>query len=333
MTAKTKYSRSTWKKKQLQQSMNTPRLGNSACSLCADRSIPQNLNAHVSDSQTCADVHLQLALLRYDNAMCSVGQQQYQEVCCPKKESNHVLRSSLGFLAGIFLVGFFVKKLSASQRSGRASRDDDSNGSKKGKDLLMTHQSISSSSGSGSNSSNVGSHRSKGSSELEMPTASYQNMDSLAMMTMKRSTTNPSRSQSRSRPQSRSRSRGRPDGRATSRPKSRPRARSQSRTMIMAEALSRGDSIKRSSSRVAPDSRHRSVSRGRNDQNLSRSRSKSRDRRRAHQDRAPSNREDQYKHHYRSTGLIVEYNINPYHQHEEVEVSSGAGLILPTQVV
>lgn len=316
MTAKTKYSRSTWKKKQLQQSMNTPHFGNNSCSLCADRSIPQDLNAHVSDLQTCADVHLQLALLRYDNAMCSVGQAQYQELCCTKKGSKHVLKSSLGFLAGIFLVGYILRKLSTKPKNGRKNRDD--NGNKASADgLPMTHQSSSGSSGSGS------SNKSKGSSELESPTTTYQNMDNLAATMIQ--INSQSRSHSKGRPQSRSRSRGRPQ----SHPQSHSRDRSQSRSRTLTGSLSRSDNIKRSSSRIASDSHQRSVSRGKLTQNRSRSRSKSRDR------RPPPKKADGVEHDHRDwpTGHVIAYDINPYHRHEEVEVSRDAGPILPTQLV
>ncbi|KAG7369023.1 hypothetical protein IV203_031766 [Nitzschia inconspicua] len=311
--------------------MNTPHLGNKACSLCTDRSIPQNLNAHVSVSQTCADVHLQLALLRYDNAMCSVGQEQYQEICCPKKRSGHVLKSTVGFLAGLFIVGYLIKRLSSKGNDSRANRSIESNASSnRGKVLPMTHENSSSSRSGKSNSS--GSSRSKGSSDLEMPTTAYHNMDIVPTI-MARSTIQKSRSQSRSRPQSRSRSRGRHDVRSAS----RPRAQSRSRSRALRASPSHTDSNKRSSSRVRSNSRQRSVSRGKGSRNRSRSRSKSRDRRRHQPHSASSNREEFERTYenpgYVNPGYVVEFNVNPYQRHDEVEVSSNIGPIAPTQLV
>jgi hypothetical protein len=320
MTAKTKYSRSTWKKKQLQSNMNIPRLGNSACSLCVDRSIPQYLNAHVSDYQTCADVHLQLALLRYDNAMCAVGQQKYQEICCTtKKESKNALKLklSLGILAAVFLVGCILRRFVAKQKNSKQSRDEYVN---KGNGLPMTHQSSSASS-TGS-STCIKSH---GSSELELPTTMYHNMDSVIL------TVNRTNSRSCSRSKSRSRSRGRP----RTRPSSRSRERPQSRTRTCGdESLSRSDSTSRSRATSETNKFPWSMSRGKQTsaQNRSRNRSKSRDRRREKTKKNPSYREE-YNHQFQPTGHVIEYNINPYHRHEEVEVSSDAGPILPTQLV
>jgi hypothetical protein len=62
----------------------------------------------------------------------------------------------------------------------------------------------------------------------------------------------------------------------------------------------------------------------------SRSRSKSRDRR-----RMPSQQQhcSQRGHSQPPMAYVTSYNPNPYRRHEEVEVSSDAGPILPTQLV
>jgi preprotein translocase subunit SecG len=315
MTAKTKYSRSTWKKKQLQSSMNIPRFGSGSCSLCLDRSIPQYLNTHVSDSQTCADVHLQLALLRSDNAMCAVGQKKYQEICCGKKRSKNVLKPSLGFLAAIFLVGCIVRRLAAKRENRKENRDDNVS---KDIPLPMTQKGSSMTESDSWNKSNL--------SEVEMPTTAYQNMDNV-VLTMNR-TNSRSCSRSKSRSQNRSRSRGR----SQSRPHSRRREQPQSHVRTIAES----DSIKQASrSRVTSEStnRSRSLSRGKQwSQDRSRGRSKSRDR----QHENPNHRESlraEYNYQFRSTGHVVENTCNPYNRHEEVQVSGDAGHLLPTQLV
>lgn len=292
MAAKKKYSRSTWKKKQLQQNMNTPKLGSTGCSLCASGAIPEDLNAHVSEYQTCADVHLQLALLRYDNAMCAVGQEQYRELCCTTKSSKTAQKTSLAFIAGVALVVYILKRILSSQKHRVREHDDSSD---KGDNLPMTHQRSSSSSSSSRNK------RSK-SSSIELPIATYHTMEDVTMIMR---STSQSRSRSRSRPQSRSGSRGRPQ--------SRPRERSQSRSRALAE------------SRVTSSIKSESISRGKMQQRTrSHSRSKSRDR------KAQQPHSDQY---IPPPVHVINYNSNAYQRHEEVEVSSDIGPILPTQLV
>jgi len=101
----------TWRKHtNVETNTGTPRLGSKGCSLCYDRSIPEYLNAHVNESQTCADIHLQLAMLRYDNAMCAVGQDKYQELCCAKVTELGG-KSMLGLVAGVVVAGFFLSKI------------------------------------------------------------------------------------------------------------------------------------------------------------------------------------------------------------------------------
>jgi len=83
-------------------------LRDNGCSLCSDGSNPNNLSYHVNDGQTCADVHLQLSMLRYDNAMCSLGQQKYAELCCAG--SSGFFYSRWGFVMGAAVVGFFLTR-------------------------------------------------------------------------------------------------------------------------------------------------------------------------------------------------------------------------------
>jgi hypothetical protein len=220
MPAKTKYSRSSWQKNQLRTSMNVPNLSESGCSLCYDRSIPTNLNAHVSDYQTCADVHLQLALLRYNNALCAVGQEQYQDLCCPQTKKAAAVKTTVGFMVGAILVAFlarkvFVKNCSSGKRrkvkerdgSSTVIGDDDSAGS-----IPTTTQTTDTRGGSSSIS--------RGKVELEMPTSRYMKMEELHAPPIK-----PSRSKLNN---SRSRSRGRshPKSATGERSSSRPRSRS-----------------------------------------------------------------------------------------------------------
>jgi hypothetical protein len=316
----TRYSRSTWKKNQLRQSMSVPNLGNSGCSLCYDRSIPSNLNAHVSDSQTCADVHLQLALLRYNNALCAVGQAQYQDTCCPqKKKSPAGLRTTGGFLVGAILVAVLVRKMLTSFAStdkrrrskergcGDEGSDDDSDGSLRA-----------------SKSSESDGGRSTG--ELEMPTSRYQRMEDPNVPIRK----------TRSRNSSRSRSSGKP----RSRPRSVPPPPTASSTSSRPRSRSRGDRSS-VSDRIHASSRtpSRSSSRGRTSRPRSRSRSKSTDRRKASSDH-------HHRHHERGTvphrDQQYEWHrpLPPQFQHghhsEDVEVASqleGPDLIIPTQLL
>jgi hypothetical protein len=94
----------------------TPQLGSKGCSLCEDRAIPANLNAHVTDSQTCADIHLQLAMLRYDNAMCSTGQSKYRELCCTAEASSGGIMTALAFMVGALVTGVILKKIISNKK-------------------------------------------------------------------------------------------------------------------------------------------------------------------------------------------------------------------------
>jgi hypothetical protein len=293
MPAKTKYSRSTWYKKQLQQNMNTPHLGNNACSLCSDGSIPPDLNVHVTDSQTCADVHLQLALLRYNNDLCAVGQEKYGDICCPKK-TQIKMKSTLGVTIGAIFIGYVLKRIITRRRNRRLGKDSDDDGNG---DVLPVTRTSSQSSGS----------------ELEIPKTIYKKMADDDYDSKPRST-----SRSHSRPRSRARSRAREEQRSQS--------RSRSSGVATVDTSSRSSSTRRSrkgTGSILSRGKSRSQSRPRSQ---SRSRSKSRTRERS-----------RGQHHERPQSYIpnvmMKNNNNQYYRHEEVEVSSATGPILPTQLV
>jgi hypothetical protein len=303
---KSSRSSSTRYKNQLQQSMNVPNMGNTGCSLCYDRSIPTNLNAHVSERQTCADVHLQLALLRYDNALCAVGQAQYQDTCCPRKRKAPGLKTTAGVMVGAILVAFFFRKIASSTASrknrrvkerGAAGRDDDSDESLPGP-------------------KSAGCHGSMSSAELEMPTSRYIEMEEPVAPINKSSSNSNSRSRSRGRPHSR------PGPSASgvvssSRPPSRSRG-------------DRGVSDRKHNSRHPP----RSSSRGKLGLPRSRSRSKSRERRRVAEQHYQERGSRQRDQHQRLRPLPLAFQDEDHS--EDVEVASQAGgpdLIIPTQLV
>lgn len=239
MTAKTKYKRSTWKKQQLQQNMNSPHLGNKACHLCSDGSNTSNLNQHVSDSQTCADVHVQLALLRYDNAMCAVGQANYQEICCPPPDSSKVaLKSSLTLMVGAVILALCFRKLlfSGNKKRRRVRDEDDAIGSRNSMGGTDKEY-IDVESGSGRHlRRHHNQHRPPVlhvadrpvTAELEMPISHYERMEDLEV----------TRSISLSgKPKGRSRSTARAYSRSQSRPRSRSRSRSRARSRSQSRAV------------------------------------------------------------------------------------------------
>jgi len=280
----TKYSRKTRNKNTLSASMNTPRLGSNACSLCAERSIPENLNAHVNDDQTCADVHLQLSMLRYDNAMCAVGQEKYRDLCCTAKNSSD-FKSALGFMIGAVVAGAFLKKI-VSRRKRRARQENEYDS-----DAVPGTVSFSSrSSGSSSRSGRI---------DLEMPSSHYMKMDeSENFKKIKSPKTNrgkkdryPSRPRDRldriqSSPHSRGRhsSRTRDRSRSRSRPRVKPEAYRSNRDRPMSRSRARSISRPRdlpknsSSNRDRSGCRSRPRSRGRPRDQLERDYSSSRDR-------------------------------------------------------
>jgi len=316
---KTNYSRRTWSKNTQSATTSTPRLGNNGCPLCSDMSIPENLNAHVNDGQTCADVHLQLAMLRYDNAMCAVGQEKYQELCCMAKSSGG-FKSTLGFMIGAVFAGFFIKKVVSSKK--RRIREE-----MKIYDNKEVPGTVSFSSRSSRNSSR------SGTTDLEMPSSCYVNMDKQKPNTKMNSPRSnrgkkgrhPSRSRDRSRvendnnnhldrtrPSSRSRggrnnnrsrdrsmSRSRPrenletNRSSRDRPMSRSRARSRSQLRDMSEKTHSNRDRPMSRSRARSNSRPRNISettRSSRDRPMSRSRAQSRSRPRERSDNHSRNR-------------------------------------------
>lgn len=261
MTAETKYSRSTWNKNTLSANLNTPRTGSKGCSLCADRSIPANLNAHVTDSQTCADVHLQLAMLRYDNAMCATGQEQYQELCCTI-ESAGGFKTAVAFMVGALVTGFILKKIVSSksrrieQEQGGVGKCDD--------DLPGTV--------SFNSRSSPGISPDSRTSEVEMPSSCYHKMKD-PQTKFKSNRPHSSRLRDSSRPVSHSKSRARDImPQLHSRDKN---VRDQSRNRPTSRSRPRDIRDSRSISRTRDKSRPRDI---RNNRTVSRTRDRSRPR-------------------------------------------------------
>ena len=301
MPAKTRYKRSTWKKQQLQQNMNTPHLGNKACRLCPSGSGDQsstNLNAHVSDSQTCADIHLQLSLLRYDNAMCSVGQEQYGEICCtepPSSSSSPLSLKSSVFVVGAVIVALCLRnkfqqrarrtKSDSSTSSSSSSSDNESKKQKRRqKQDQHHHQQQQQHPGCPHMYVPNANHRYHHEQQrpnrhqqqmiagdddgLELPTA-YRRMEDVNGIVAIPSPIVPTRSRSRSRPKSRSRSRPKSRSRTAARHgDERPTAASSYERMEegiveVSRPKSRPKSRTRSRSRSRPKSRPRGAERGR----------------------------------------------------------------------
>lgn len=264
--------------------MSTPRLGNKGCPLCSDRSIPENLNTHVNDSQTCADVHLQLAMLRYDNAMCAVGQEKYQELCCAANTTDG-FTSMMPVMIGVAVAGLFLKKIFSS-RKRRIKQESDGYYSE---DLPGTVSFSSRSSRSSRNSSR------NGTIDLEMPSSGYVNMDQPMSKSRNKSPRSnrgrqgrhPSRSRDVSRfeleqnnrldkTRSSSRSRG---GRNESRARNRSMSRSRPREMNETKRSSRDRPTSRSRARSRSRPRDMSeTTRSNRDRPTSRSRAHSRGR-------------------------------------------------------
>jgi len=369
--AKTKYSRSTWNKNTLSANLNTPRTGSKGCSLCADRSIPANLNAHVTDSQTCADVHLQLAMLRYDNAMCATGQEQYQELCC-MVESPGGFKTALAFMVGALATGFILKKI-VSSKSRRIEQEQED--VEECNDDLPGTVSFNSRS---SRSSHGNSHDSR-TSEVEMPSSCYHKMEDPKTKfksnrphgSRLRGSSRPvSRSKSRARdimpqPQSKDRnerhqsrnrpaSRDRPRDIRDSRPVSRTRDRSRPRDIRDNRPVPRTRDRSRPRD-IMPEhhSRDRSQSRGRNQRSQSRSHPRdiviqhhSKDSRpitsqnrtvssRSPRDRSRSRGRNQSRDRSRGSGGRSQSRTKSRSQLHEVETGSGSddAIMLPTQLV
>lgn len=128
MPENTKYSRATRNKNQLRQTMSTPRYGVNACSLCDRGRLPDDLSFKVSKYKTCADVHLELALLKPDASTCIAGQAQYREICCAQSSNisdllPSIKKPTMAIAFGLFLFWVFTKRVS--RRVKQHSTDDD----------------------------------------------------------------------------------------------------------------------------------------------------------------------------------------------------------------
>ena len=113
MGGNTRYSRDTWSKNQLRDSVsNAPQYGNKACNLCEYAKVPDDLFFKVSKYKTCGDVHLELSLIKPSQATCQAGQDAYRDMCCPKSFLGTVTKTKpvLSVAVGLFLFWFFAKK-------------------------------------------------------------------------------------------------------------------------------------------------------------------------------------------------------------------------------
>jgi len=139
MGAKTKYSRDTWSKNQLRDSIsNTPKYGTKACNLCEYGSVPSDLSFKVSRYKTCGDVYLELSLINPSQATCQAGQDAYRDECCRKSFMEKVSLSKpkplVSVAIGLFLFWIFTKK---ARRVSCATirRDDDDESANKCNDM------------------------------------------------------------------------------------------------------------------------------------------------------------------------------------------------------
>jgi len=355
----TTYSRQTWSRETSQSNMNTPRLGSKGCPLCYDRSIPANLNAHVNESQTCADVHLQLAMLRYDNAMCAVGQEKYQSLCCTKQVERNA-SSVLGVVAGVVVAGLFLKRIFAIRKRRRV---EEMKGLENRIELPRTE----------SLSTRTRSSQSDGerNGTADMETSWYVKMEEMKAKAT-RSPRHPSRvrdrpgvgyvtnsnrldqnrpsSKSRARSRSRSASRSRPESTRSikSKPMINSRARSRSRSRNMPEtSLSTRDNRLRSLSRPRETSentthtssgRSRPTENSRSNRTASRSRARSRSRPRtkldsthSSRDRSMSRSRAKSRSRARSRSRAAEKGRRS--EFQEVSLYNNDGPVLPSQVV
>ena len=113
MGGNTRYSRDTWSKNQLRDSVsNAPQYGNKACNLCEYAKVPDDLFFKVSKYKTCGDVHLELSLIKPSQATCQAGQDAYRDMCCPKSFLGNVTKTKpvLSVAVSLFLFWFFAKK-------------------------------------------------------------------------------------------------------------------------------------------------------------------------------------------------------------------------------
>ena len=244
-------------------------LRDNGCSLCSDGSNPNNLSYHVNDGQTCADVHLQLSMLRYDNAMCSLGQQKYAELCCAG--SSGFFYSRWGFVMGAAVVGFFLTRGFYRRRRRLRNEsyvDEELPGavSFSSKSSRISTQAISDEVEMASSYVNMKHARHKSRSK-NRPIFEQSHGDFIKTRSSSRSRGGGNESRCRDRPSSRSRQKESRSGRDS-------RTRSQSRSR-QKESRSGRDSRARSQSRSRPrDMREQT----RSSRNMSRSRSRARSR-------------------------------------------------------
>jgi hypothetical protein len=97
---------------------SSPIFGDQACALCKNHKTPEDLNFHVTDSKTCADVHLALSQIDGVNNKdkCVAEQNEYRKLCCqPKKNNTESVPTDLGVgaaaIAGALLLWFVSKKV------------------------------------------------------------------------------------------------------------------------------------------------------------------------------------------------------------------------------
>jgi hypothetical protein len=92
--------------------------GDQACALCKNHKTPEDLNLHVTDDKTCADVHLKLSQIDGVNNKdkCVAEQNEYRKLCCQSKKNNtESVPADLGVgvaaIAGALLLWFVSKKV------------------------------------------------------------------------------------------------------------------------------------------------------------------------------------------------------------------------------
>jgi hypothetical protein len=97
-------------------SSSSPIFGDQACALCKKHKTPEDLNLHVTDSKTCADIHLALALIDGVNNKdkCVAEQNEYRKLCCQKNNAESVptdLGVGAAAIAGALFLWFVSKKV------------------------------------------------------------------------------------------------------------------------------------------------------------------------------------------------------------------------------
>ena len=109
--------------------MNSPFVEDEACALCRNHKTPEDLNLHITEEKTCADVHLELALINaVDNKeKCINAQNEYRSICCQTKSSIDSvpveLKVSAAAISGALLVWFVTKKVFSMKIGVEESKD------------------------------------------------------------------------------------------------------------------------------------------------------------------------------------------------------------------